>query len=114
MKAYKETRSITPLILDLDSRWSGGGSGQLHVQAALPPETIPGNASARKMLDSRPESVWTVLEERTSLARTPDHPAHAYYAISAPKMSTSQERYHFTGVSFTSCNDTCNFVNRIL
>jgi len=99
MKPYKETRSIAPLILDLDSRWRGWSTS---CPGRFTPETIPGCALARRMLDRHPEPVWTVLEERTFLARTPDHPAHSYYAISAPEMSTSQERYHFTGVSFTS------------
>jgi len=65
-------------------------------------------------MDRHPEPFWTVLEERTSLARTPDHPARSYYAISAPEMSTRQERYHFTGVFFASCTDASNFADRSL
>jgi hypothetical protein len=104
MKAYKETWTV-----------DGGGGGVNFMSRPLyPPEKIPGYTLVRRMLDRHPEPVWTVLEERTSLARFSDHPAHSHYAISAPEMSTRQGRYHFTGVSFTSCTDTYKLVNRSL
>jgi hypothetical protein len=39
MKTYMRIRGLVPVILNLDSSWS---YGQLHVPAALPPETDPG------------------------------------------------------------------------